>query len=314
LDSQLISYGEGSVEHPRGISNAIYSSRFCRIIDDSLKDEDNVAWVMRLPTVEREAWTTILEWVRVPDRLLERDRFEPQAGSDGYAFKDFASDWRNLREHRIVSPNSPFAGLFRRLRSYWDREKITESMLKTWDLYLTSLERYIRPRKEIAGLREYRKALYGLSGTFFQAFPYAPIQFMKEVGVFGTLDQFFNNLRDLYEDTIRGICYYPISLLERFQIEPQELPRLVHEPNRRFVRLNEFLLSSFASGLQTQMKPLLTANSVHPSWKICMQHTINRYERIEYFVRLCHFNVRLFRAAYWEDVQNKFSKETALRA
>ena len=266
---------------------------------------------MRLPTVERDAWTTILEWVRVPDRLLERDRFERQSGSDGYTFKDFVSDWKNLRECRIVSPNSPFAGLFRRLGSYWDREKIMESRLKTWDLYLTSLEQYIRPRNEIAGLREYRKALYGLSGTFFQAFPYAPKEFMKEVGMFGTLDQFFNNLRDLYEDTLRGICYYPLSLLERFQIEPQDLLRLVHEPNQRFIRLNEFLLSSFASRLQTQIGPLLTANSVHPSWKICMEHTIHRYERIEYFLKLCHFNSRLFRIAYWEDVQNKLLKSEA---
>ncbi len=266
---------------------------------------------MRLPTVERDAWTTVLEWVRVPDRLLERDRFEEQSGSDGYTFKDFASEWRNLRKHHIVSSNSPFATLFRRLGAYWDREKVSEYRLKIWDLYLASLERYIRPRKEIAGLREYRKALYGLSGTFFQAFPYVPKEFMKEVGVFGTLDQFFNNLRDLYEDTLRGICYYPISLLERFQIEPQDLLKLVHEPNRRFVSLNEFLLSSFASRLQTEIRPLLMANSVHPSWRICMQHTIQRYGRIEYFMRLCHFNARLSRVAYWEDVQNKLSKETA---
>src|SRR5438067_13296298 len=65
--------------------------------------------------------------------------------------------------------------------------------------------------------------------------------------------------------------------LERFQIEPQDLLNLVHYPNRRFVRLNEFLLSSFASRLQTRIRPLLTSNSVHDSWKICLQHTILRY-------------------------------------
>src|SRR2546427_6570743 len=94
------------------ISSKIYSSRFYSLIDDSLKDEDNVAWVGKLRSArEIQDWTTVLQWVRVADRLLERDLFGRFSHHHQYTFEDFMSDWRNLRENSAISPDSPFAEL-----------------------------------------------------------------------------------------------------------------------------------------------------------------------------------------------------------
>src|SRR3989449_1356202 len=302
---------ERASSHMQPISRRIHSSRFYTLLDDSLKDEDNVGWVMQLSSREIKDWITILQWVRVPDRLLERDRFEGESGDYGYA--NFVEDWRKLRRDRSVSPSSPFAELFRQIRSRWQREKPTERELRVWDQYLDSLKRYVRPSVEIVGMKEYRRALFGLSGTFFQALPHAPKLYKAQVGMLGMLDQFFNNLRDLFEDTKRGICYYPLSLLEQFRISPDELSTLVTKPDRRFVALNQNLLSSFASGLQARIAPLLLANPIDRSWRLLLENTMIRHNRVEYVMRLSQFNAREFRATYWDHVRKDIRKQTRQR-
>src|SRR3989344_7720219 len=204
------------------ISDEILSTKFYDRTDDSLKDEDNVAWVMKLKEEEIKEWVTVLKWVRVADRLLERDMLQKQNNENTYTFQNFLSDWRMLRTSQVVDKNSNFASLFLELKKRWERERLSEEELKVWDLYLDSIVKYVKPNTVIPDMKEYENALYGLSGTFFRAFPFAPTGYNREIGILGTLDQFYNNLRDLYEDTVRGICYLPESLLERFGIQRKE--------------------------------------------------------------------------------------------
>ena len=94
------------------ISDEIFSSKYYAGTDDSLKDEDNVAWVMRLPKDQAKEWITYLEWVRIPDRLLERDSFQKPKNNDSYSFKKFMYEWKLLRRERKINDHSKFAKLF----------------------------------------------------------------------------------------------------------------------------------------------------------------------------------------------------------
>ena len=294
------------------ISDIILSSKFYKKTDDSLKDEDNVGWVMELSVSEIREWATILKWVRVADRLLENDILQKSSKKQIYTFKNFLSEWKILRKGK-TPVNSPFSTLFEELKERWDRESLSEKDLKVWDLYLESLEKYAIPETVIRDMKEYKKALYGLSGTFFQAFPFAPKNLQKEIGVLGMLDQFYNNLRDLYEDTVRGVCYFPRALLSRFEISRNNMDLLVSTPDNRFSNMVEFMLSKFAIDLKEEMNPLLSSKDLHHSWKVMLKHVLHRYERIERVFRLCNYNAKQFNFRYWDFVRADIDPKISLK-
>jgi len=291
------------MKNKKTISDIIDSARYYSVTDDSLKDEDNVAWIMELQENEIKEWVKVLKWIRVADRLLERDVFQKSINNFSYTFKDFISDWNKLRATGEIDNNSLFASLFKELKLRWDKEKLIEENLKIWDLYLDSLVKYVKPNVTIHDMTEYENALYGLSGTFFQAFPFAPNNYMKEIGILGTIDQFYNNLRDLYEDITRGICYFPISLLKEFELHVNDMENQIIEPDIQFIRLNEYLLSFFVSKLKTNIAPLLSANGLHHSWQLLLKNVLSRHSRIEYVFRLCNYNAKQFNVKYWNFVR-----------
>ncbi len=300
-----------SVNNHRTVSDDIYSSEFSSTTDDSLKDEDNVAWVMQLPERVAKKWIAYLQFVRIPDRLLERDTFRKPKNNYSYTFSDFAQEWRQIRQNGKVNSKSPFVFLFEQLKKRWAREKLTEEDLKTWDLYLESLARYVKPGVIIHDEQEYEKALYGLSGTFFQGLPYAPSMYRREIGHLGILDQFYNNLRDLYEDTVRGISYYPTTLLGDYGIRRNELESLVSQPDDRFIRLNEYLLADFAARLKSETARLLSANGLHTSWRIGLRNTAIRHTRTEYVFRRVGFNAQRLNEVYWDYVRADLGQDVA---
>ncbi|MBI4176786.1 MAG: squalene/phytoene synthase family protein [Candidatus Aenigmarchaeota archaeon] len=293
-------------ENDKTISDYIASSKSYNQTDDSLKDEDNAAWIMQLPEGDTKRWISVLHWVRLADRLLERDRL--QAGNTAYTFSRFLADWKKARSGEPVE-DSEHTTLFSELQELWKDEGLVESDLTTWDLYLTSLEKYTRPGIIIGDMEEYEKALYGLSGTFFQAFPFKPKEHHKEAGILGTLDQFYNNLRDLHEDSARGVYYFPEALLQKFGIDRSELPKLVKEPDSRFVDMNEFLLTSFVPKLKSEAAAILSSGNLHPSWKLMIRNNFRRYSRIEYVFRLANHNAAKFSTSYWDHVRADTSPE-----
>lgn len=283
------------------ISWQIGSSQHSARTDDAVKDEDNVAWVLDLPEAERLEWVTALKWIRLPDRMLEHDVFDSPTKASA-TFAQFSTAYFQVRETGDLSGSGPFYSLLAALRTRWQREALSEADLQVWDLYLFSLERYAHPDFRIADMREYGEALYGLSGTFFQTLPFMPTAYRAQVGVLGTLDQFYNNLRDLEEDTARGLCYFPDDLLNRFQLQRGDMPQLIESPTPRFVALIEWLCHCFAADLRRQLGPLLTAPDLHPSWEIMLRSVLLRHHRIDYWFRACGYSAARFSRTYWNQV------------
>jgi hypothetical protein len=213
------------------------------------------------------------------------------------------NDWYDLRKTKSIDANSPFASMFASLRDRWYREKTTEERLKVWDLYLESISEFIKPNLQIEDMHRYEHVLYCLSGTIFQALPNVPEQYFKEVGILGSLDQFYNNLRDLSEDTKRGISYFPIKLLDEFEININELNHMVSKPDVRFIRMIDYFLSSFATKMWIKVSPLLSSKSLAHSWRLLLDNALRRYKRIEYVFKLCNYNATEFSARYWNHVR-----------
>lgn len=284
----------------RTVSDYIASSKSYDQTDDSLKDEDNASWIMQLPADDTKKWISVLHWVRLADRLLERDRL--QSSGTTYTFSKFLDDWKKTRSGVSIE-DSEHAALFGELQKLWKEEGLAESDLTAWDLYLESLEKYTQPGIIINDMDDYKKVLYGLSGTFFQAFPFKPKEYHKEAGILGILDQFYNNLRDLHEDSARGVYYFPETLLQKFSISRVELPKLVKKPDQRFVDMNEFLLTSFVPKLKAEAAAILNAENLHWSWKLMIKNNFHRYNRIEYVFRLVEHNAARFGTSYWDHVR-----------
>lgn len=292
------------------VSELIHSSEHDDGSDDALKDEDNVGWVMSEPAHIRREWLTTLEWIRVADRLVEADVFG-ERGDPSCSFSTFMGDWRQLRSGRVPE-RSAFRSLFERLQQRWREEPVPEEALRVWDLYLESLWRYRDPGAVIKTLDDYTDALYRLSGTFFQTFPFQPPGLASAVSALGALDQFYNNLRDLHEDTSRGLCYLPAELLAEFSIEPIELVDLLDREDHRLVRLHEHLLATLVPELRRQAAPLFSGAALHPSWLRALPSFLTRHSRIEYVARLCGYNATAFRARYWALTQADLTATTSV--
>lgn len=288
------------------ISDNIFSSDFYKQTSDSLKDEDNVSWVMELDEPERKDWIDILQWIRAPDRLLERDRFETH--NSNYGFQSFLEDWKKLRTYGTINKDSPFATLFENLKYRWNVEGLTNDDMKSWDQYLESLKTYLHPETKIRSMEDYERALYGLSGTFFQALPHAPKDVKNAVGSLGILDQFYNNLRDLEEDTKRGICYFPVELLEKFGIDRTEISKIIYTGEERFSNMMEYLLSSFVTDIKKKTTPLFSRETDHYSWKLMLDNVLARHSRIEYVSRVSSYNMKIFNQIYWNLVKSDLER------
>jgi phytoene synthase len=282
------------------VSDLMRSGAFDGQTDDRLKDEDNVAWVMGLPDRVRDDWLSTLEWGRVADRLVESAVLGPagQRETGLEAFSAFSAAWARLRRG-TVPMTSQFGDLFVRLEERWRREGLAEPGLLQWDRHLDALWHYRRPDEVILTMADYARSLHDLSGTFFQACPYQPAGLAEAVSALGALDQFFNNLRDLHEDTARGITYLPPDLLDRFGIGVTELPTLVERVDHRLERLFGYLLSTIVAELRLQAAPLFSASGLHESWHAMLHSVTTRHSRIEYAARQCRFDAVAFTTRYW---------------
>lgn len=288
------------------VSEVMHSSQYDRTSDDSLKDEDNVSWVMDLPEESRDRWLTSLQWIRATDRMVEAESTRPTR-STAYGHHEFMADWRLLRAGRLPEA-SPLKPLFASLRRQWSEDALPESVLQRWDAYLDALWRYQNPQTVVRTFADYRRSLRDLGG-FFEAFPYQPAGLEAAVRALGTLDQFYNNLRDLAEDTRRGICTFPKALLNEFSLESAELREVVERHDPRVTGLFEHLLATLVAELRQEMAPLLRAGpTLHPSWVAMLAHFLTRYSRIEYVARLVGYKASEFSATYWALVQNDLDR------
>ncbi len=271
--------------------------------DEGFKDSNNLTFLRLLSESEREDWLSFSDWVRQADLYSERDVFpqlHPRLGKS-YNLERFESETRATIEGKNVA-NSPHAKLFRKMKERFERESLHSADLQPLVLYISSLRRYTKPDLVIPTWEEYDALLHGLS-SFFLLFPSAPRGYHKQVSALGALDQSFNNLRDMHEDLTAGINYFPLPLLGEFRVRPEELVNLVVDPDKRFVGMIQYLLTSFVPAIKTKAEPMLStqwqeSGECPYSWRLLISHNLRRYEWVERSLERASYNGREFGPIY----------------
>lgn len=285
------------------VSQWVESSRYCALGDDSLKDEDNAAWVMQLEPGVRQDWIDRIRWIRLADRLAEHELLE--LGS--FKFRDFLADWQILCDRGYVPTGCRHESVLRSIAACWfgkNADRTSPHSIAVWNAYLDALATYHRSDLTLARLDDYDRMLEHLAGNFFQILPFLAPEDWEAASSFGIVDQFYNNLRDLAEDARQGICYFPTELLEQFGIDRSEILQFECFDNPGYYSLIEFWLDEYLPKLWQHAEPLLRSPNLHPSWEILRNWSLARYHRIEQIFRYVRYDYARFPQVYWAAVRH----------
>ena len=284
------------------ISELVGSSQHDAIADDSLKDEDNAAWVMELEPCIRDEWIERISWIRLIDRLAENELVD----SSSAEFRKFYAGWKWLLLWGQVEPGCAYTDVLNCICTRWFSRvsnPVDRFSIWSWNRYLKAIERYHGHNLVIDTLDQYEVMLKDLGGAFFQVLPFLSQKYWQPACYFGALDQFFNNLRDMQEDAQRGICYIPGAILARFGVTRDEIIQQTACQNPGYAKMMQFLLDHYLTRLQQRAYPLMMAEDLHPSWAILRDWSVHRYHRIERIFRDCNFDYTQFPQRYWSEVQ-----------
>lgn len=289
------------------ISNYVASSQYQAVADDALNDEDNAAWVMTLEYQTRAEWIERIRWIRLIDRLAE----DEMLNANHSQFQQFQHNWNQLLRGTMVEPGCPHQDVLLRMQACWFNqasELYNNTQIQAWSHYLQAIAHYHTTKFTITTLQDYETMALGLSGSFFQVFPYITLHYQPSVAYLGVVDQFFNNLRDLQEDAQQGICYLPKSLLDHFGVKVEEVLDFSACDHRGYHKMMQFWLGNYLPKINQNLTSLVAAEDLHPSWKLCRDWCLHRYHRIERVFCECNFDYTLFPSCYWSQVQQELPK------
>lgn len=284
------------------ISSLVGSSHYEAFSDDSLKDEDNAAWVMLLQPQIRDEWIERIGWIRLIDRLAENELI--RLGS--CEFRQFQVHWKHLLKTGQVYPDYGYQEILLKMRARWFEGSpcaVKSLSIQAWDRYLDAIARYHTSHLVIDTLAQYERMLTELAGAFFQILPFLPEKYWQAAACWGTIDQFYNNLRDMQEDAAQGVCYFPTELLDRFGVSRIEILEQRAVDNPGYSQLMQFWLNEYLPQLRRQATPLLEAEDLPVCWCILRAWSLHRYARIEQVFRACNFNYTQFAECYWFEVK-----------
>jgi 15-cis-phytoene synthase len=283
------------------VADLVGSSDYRAIADDSLKDEDNAAWVMELDPEIRNAWIERIRWIRLADRLAESELIE---GNSGH-FQDFCASWRWLNATGRVQPAGTHRALFEAMHDRWFDHPDSISLLSSeaWERYLSALDRYTQKDMTFETIEDFEMMLRELASSFFQVLPFLSSDTWQIVGTFGMVDQFYNILRDLREDAAQGICYLPTEILDQFGVSRTEILEMRAQQNPGYRLMMEFLIFEYLPTLRRRAYPFILSPDLHPSWQILRDWSMARYGRIERVLRRCGYDYVRFPQVYWREVK-----------
>lgn len=291
------------------ISKEVASSEYYAIANDALKDEDNGIWSAGLPQKIQAVWLERFYWIRWVDRLAEQDQLVQPGGQQ---FPAFYQAWQRLRDQRYLSPSDRVWRVLQQIEACWfadDTENLYQVEIEAWDCYMQAILDYHQPTLTIATLETYEVMLDRLAGACFQLLPFLEDHQRAIARGFGVVDQFYNNLRDLYEDSRQGICYFPTALLERFGVTRQEILTLTCFDNPGYTRLMEFWVETYLPRLRQRNLSLMQAKDLHPAWQCLTAWFVHRYIRIERIIRACQYNFVDFAKQYWSAVEQDLQEQ-----
>ncbi len=288
------------------ISKAIASSVGNAIADDALKDADNGFWLQSLPTATQLSWQRRFHCIRWVDRLAEQD-FIVQPG--GQQFVAFRLAWQKLCQQGYLSEDLQQWQVLQQLAADWFQPDPTlhQAEIAAWEEYLDAIADYHQAQLIIDNLHDYEVMLDRLAGSCFQLLPDLQVHQRAIARQFGWIDQFYNNLRDLYEDTQQGVCYFPTDVLTQFGLSRSailDLSCLQHEGYRSLMR---FWMEDYLPRLQQQHLTLLQAEDLSPAWQRLTAWFCHRYRRIEQVMQQCDYDFVAFAQQYWPIVDQELN-------
>lgn len=293
------------------ISNAVASSIGNGIADDALKDEDNGFWLVGLPVQIRSVWKERFLWIRWVDRLAEQDQIVQPGGKQ---FPAFYRAWKRLYHSRFLAPRDRHWHILRAIESTWfleDIQGLHQLEIDAWNCYMEAIADYHRPQLTITTLQEYETMLDRLAGACFQLLPFLEDHHRAIARRFGLIDQFYNNLRDLYEDAQQGVCYFPTDVLARFGLTQHQILTMSCFQHPGYQPLMKFWVETYLVRLRQRNLGLLFAQDLHPAWQCLTAWFVHRYLRIEQILRDCQYNFVTFAEQYWPAVQQDLNQQSA---
>ncbi len=174
-----------------------------------------------------------------------------------------------------------------------------------WRRYLGALRAYQRRDLRVQTLADHRTMLDRLSGSLFQLFPFLLPHQLEAIRGFGALDQFFNNLRDLAEDTAHGICYFPQAALARAGLRREDVTSGRWRGNPGWQKLMRFWHDQYLPELERGAARFDACDDLHPSLVRMRSECRARYLRILGLFRAVEFDFHLFAQQYWGAVRAK---------
>ena len=293
----------------RSIAPLVGSSLYQDITDDSLKDEDNAAWVMGLTPHVRGEWIERIRWIRSVDRLAEEELFHRQEGHDKPcgSFSSFYDAWKTLLKTGRIDRLEFGDEVLTTIAARWSHSSdgiIGHPCTQSWDRYLDAIRDYHTPDLALESIGDHERMLDRMAGSFFQILPFLRESQQPMAASLGVLDQFYNNLRDLHEDARQGICYFPTALLEEFGVPRSEILAGTAMANPGYRSLMAFWLEDYLPRLERLAAPALEAETFHASWQVLRAWSQWRYRRIRRAFEDCQYDYVGFQQVYWRQVRH----------
>lgn len=300
----------------QSIAPLVGSSLYQDITDDSLKDDDNAAWVMGLTPYVRGEWIERIRWIRSIDRLAEDCLFYGHEVDENssVAFSRFCHAWRGLLTTGMVGELEAGRDVLGAIARRWfgaDGSIIEHASIDAWDRYLGAIQEYHRANLVLETLEDHRRMLDRLAGSFFQVLPFLSEAQRPLARALGVLDQFYNNLRDLQEDARQGICYFPAEVLARFGVTRAEILAGTAIANPGYRGLMEFWLGVYLPQLEAAAAPAAAATGWDESWQLLRAWSQWRYRRIRRVLEACDLDYGRFPQVYWAQVQQDLDQGLA---
>lgn len=274
------------------------SSTVRALADDARKDEECVGFLAELPLLQQTTWLNRLRWLRLADRLAENELLEP----DRTRFAAFVRGWRALMAGTVwLGEHRP---TFQEMRAeWWDpasglaREPLS---IAAFDAYVAALGDYTRPGLALETLLDHDRMLCRLTGSLFGVFPYLLDSQRDAARGFGMLDQMMNNLRDIAEDSVSGLSFFPRDVLAAHGVAVESLldgSAIRTAPYERMIR---FWLDDHLVAIRARAAPFMVLTDLHPSLRAMRRSFLLRYARIQEVFRRCDFDYFAAYREYWQ--------------
>jgi len=276
---------------------------------DQLKDQDAGIWAIGLPEEIQASWKKCCAWIRWVDHLAERDQLLQPGGQQ---FPAFYAAWQRLKQTGTLAEHDQGWPVLRQIAATWFRDPESAqhgAEIRAWDSYMTAMVEYHRPTLTLATLHDYEVMLERLSGSCFRFMPFLKAEQRAIAGQFGMVDQFYNNLRDLYEDVRRGLCYFPRETLEQFGLTQEAILNQTCWQDPAYFRLMNFWVNEYLPDLRQRNLGLILETDLHPTWRCLTAWFVHRYMRVEQVLRRCNYDVAAFETQYWQVVKQELQQQ-----